>query len=186
MPVAASQKMIMTQAENSSAFAQHLQKLWSIESQLVEAMPLMIQKAGNLGLQKNLALHFEETRQHKVAVETIGKGLNIDVTAGEPDSALQAILQEGEQKMLNATGSDLDALIIEGAQKIEEHEIAAYVPAAEAAMALGYEGIAKRLYLSLEEERQAETKLKFLDKSLFGETAEIGELTPSPEAEKTY
>lgn len=176
----------MIQREITPAFAQQLQRLWSIESQLVEAMPRMIQKAINLGLQKNLALHFEETRQHKVAIETICKQLGIDATAGEPDSNLQALLHEGEQSMLNAKGGELDMAIIIGAQKIEEYEIAAYVPVAEAALALGYEGVSKRLYLSLEEERQAETKLKFLDKSLFARSADIGELTASPEAMKTY
>ena len=167
----------MTQEENRNDFTQQLQRLWSIESQLVEAMPRMLQKAGNLGLQKNLALHFEETRQHKVAVEAICKQLSVDPTAGEPDGGLQTILQEGEQKMMNTTGDDVDAAIIEGAQKIEQHEIAAYTAAGETAAAHGLPGIAKRLFLTLEEERQAETKLKFLRKSLFSERAEIGELS---------
>ena len=176
----------MTQTGNTTDFARQLQKLWSIESQLVEAMPRMIQKAVNLGLRKNLALHFEETRQHKVAVEAICKQLEIDPTAGEHDGGLEALLYEGEQSLVNLAGGGLDAAILANSQKVEEFEIAAYVPAAEAALALGYKGVSKRLYLSLEEERQAETKLKFLEKSLFAKTADIGELTQSPEAMKTY
>lgn len=165
----------MKQEKNTDAFAQQLQQLWSIESQLVEAMPKMIEKAGNFGLKQNLALHFEETRQQQVAIEAIGKGLDIDVTSGEADTQLQQLLQEGEQRMLNLTGDELDAALIEAAKEIEVHEMQAYVPAAETAKALGYDGYAARLYLTLEEERQAETKLKFLEKSLFANTAMIGE-----------
>ena len=154
-------------------FHQQLQSLWSIESMLVEAMPRMIQKASNFGLQKSLAMHFEETRQHKVAVEAICKGLDINPKAGEPNAELQNILLLGEQAMKGkSAGNDLDAAIIANAQDVEECEMAAYELAGNAAKALGYKGIAGRLFLSFEEERQSDTKLKFLEKSLFSGKAE--------------
>jgi ferritin-like metal-binding protein YciE len=168
--------------QNMETFTAQLQKLWSIESQLVEAMPRMIQKANNFGLQKILALHFEETRQQKVAIEVICKQLDIDPKASEPDSGIMQILQDGERQMINAASeNDVDAAIIEGAQKIEEYEIAAYMPAGRAAQALGYKGVAGRLFLTLEEERQSDTKLKFLEKALFIQTAEIGQITHQSE-----
>jgi hypothetical protein len=74
-------------------------------------------------------------------------------------------------------GEELDPLIIETAVQIEEHEIATYASVAETARALGYEGVAQRLYLTMEEERQSKTKLKFLQKSLFTDSAEIGEMS---------
>ncbi len=158
-------------------FHQQLQSLWSIESMLVEAMPRMIEKASNFGLQKTLAMHFAETRQHKVAIEAICKGLDIDHKGGEPDNGLQNILRMGENAMMEkSAGDDLDAAIIAGAQDIEQYEIAAYELAGNAAKELGYKGIAGRLFLTMEEERQSETKLKFLEKSLFSETAEIGQI----------
>ena len=158
-------------------FHQQLQLLWSIESMLVEGMPSMIKKATNFGLQKILAMHFAETRQHKVAIEAICKGLDIDPKGGEPDADLQNILLMGEQAMIGkSAGDDLDATIIDGAQDIEQYEIAAYESAGNAAKELGYKGIAGRLFLTMEEERQSDTKLKFLEKSLFAETAEIGQV----------
>jgi ferritin-like metal-binding protein YciE len=166
---------MMAEEKNTSAFAQQLQRLWSIESQLVEAMPVMIEKANNFGLKKNLALHFEETRQQQVGIEAICKGLDIDPQSGDKDTELQQLLQQGEQKMMSLSGDELDAAIIEAARQIEVHEMRAYVPAAEAIKAAGYEGYAARLYLTLEQERQAETKLKFLEKSLFATSALIGE-----------
>ena len=166
----------MAQEQIPTELIQHLQKLWSIESQLTEAMPRMIEKAGSVGLEKTLAFHFEETRQHKTAIEAICKQLSVDAKGGEPDSGLRQILQEGENNMMNTNGKGLDVIIIEGAEKIEEYEIEAYTLAGEAAMAAGLEGVAKRLYLTMEEERQARTKLKFLQKSLYSNTSDIGEL----------
>jgi ferritin-like metal-binding protein YciE len=165
----------MEQIKNNEEFTGQLQTLWSAESMLVEAMPRMIQKATNFGLQKSLAHHFAETDQHKIAIESICKQLDIDPRGGEPNAQLQNILMEGEKAMLGMeVGDDMDAAIITGAQQIEEYEISAYVPVADNAEALGYIGIAKRLRLTLEEEQQAENKLKFLEGSLFKERAEIG------------
>ena len=159
-----------------SKFSEQLQMLWSIESQLVEAMPDMFQKANNLGLQKTLAHHFEETRQHKTAIEGICKQFNINPD-GEPDYKLQNMILQGADNLVKHSGDELDPLIIETAVQIEEHEIATYASVAETAKALGYEGVAQRLYLTMEEERQSKTKLKFLQKSLFTDSAEIGEMS---------
>ena len=157
-------------------FTVKLQSLWSIESMLVEAMPRMIQKATNLGLQKSLAHHFAETDQHKVAIESICKQLEIDPRAGEPDATLQNILMEGENEIIDmANGEEMDAAIIYSAQQIEEYEISMYMPAADSADALGYMGVAKRLRLTLEEEQQAGNKLKFLETSLLEDRAYIGQ-----------
>ena len=159
-----------------SKFSEQLQKLWSIESQLVEAIPVMMKKAENFGLQKGLALHFEETRQHKTAIEGICKQFDIDPKAGEVDDELQHIILQGEKNLKNNGREGTDPVIIETAVQIEEYEIAAYTTAAETAKALGYEGVAQRLYLTLEDERNSKTKLKFLQKSATTNSAEIGEL----------
>lgn len=159
----------------TETFRQQLQSLWSIESMLVEAMPRLIKKAGNFGLQKSLAFHLAETDQHKVAIEAICKVLDTDPGAGEPDMELQGILQEGEKAMMETSGDAMDAAIIAAAREIERYEMTVYGPAADTAEALGYEGIAKRLRLTLEEEQQAHTKLGFLEGSLFRERAEIGQ-----------
>lgn len=171
-------------ATNSPDFSTQLQRLWSIENMLVEAMPGLIQKASNLGLKKSLALHFEETRQHKVAIEAICKQLGIDPKAGETDMGLKKILQKGEEEMkqkdqgnLPAEGDgDLDAVIIKNALQVEQYEMDAYLPAGDAAAFAGFEGVSRRLLLTLAEERQADTKLRFLMKSLYSTTAEIGQI----------
>ena len=142
---------------------------------LVESMPLMIESASNFGLKKTLAFHLAETDQHKIAIAAICKQFDIDPARGEPDMELQNILQQSQGEMINLPqGDERDAFIIAGALKIEEYEIATYEPVANDAEQLGYKGIAQRLRLTMEEERQSDTKLKFLASSLFSERSEIG------------
>ena len=72
----------------------------------------------------------------------------------------------------DATDEAMDAALIAGAQKVEHYEISGYGSAAYYADMLGFEGIAQRLRLTLEEERQADGKLNFLAKSVVNRKAE--------------
>ncbi|MBS1665213.1 MAG: DUF892 family protein [Bacteroidetes bacterium] len=147
-------------------FYHELQVLWSAESMLVEKMPLMIGRARNEGLKNLLAMHLAETDQHKVALEAICKQLGVDPN-GDFNPGMKGILEEGEMVMhKEATDEAMDATLIAGAQKVEHYEISGYGSAAYYAEMLGYDGIAKRLRLTLAEEQQADTKLNALAKSL--------------------
>jgi ferritin-like metal-binding protein YciE len=161
-------------------FYHELQVLWSAESMLVEEMPKMIAKAKNEGLKNMLRLHLAETDQHKVALEAICKQLELD-PRGDFNPGLKGILEEGEKVMAkDATEEGMDAALIAGAQKIEHYEISGYGSAAYYAEMLGYEGIGKRLRLTLEEEQQADTKLNFLAKNIINPRAKMveeGQLT---------
>ena len=153
-------------------FYHEIQVLWSAEKMLTEAMPKMIERAKNLGLKKNLALHLAETDQHKVALEAICKQLGID-PEGDFNPGMKGILDEGEKVMAkDATDEAMDAALIAGAQKVEHYEISGYGSAAYYAEMLGYEGIAKRLRLTLAEEQDADTKLNFLAKQIVNPRAQ--------------
>lgn len=152
-------------------FYHELQVLWSAEKMLVDAMPDMMERAKNEGLKKLLAAHHAETQQHKTALEFICKQLGID-PKGDFNPGIKGILEEGNKVMAkDATDEGMDAAIIAGAQKIEHYEISGYGSAAHYAEMLGYEGIAKRLRLTLEEEQQADTKLNFIAKNLINHRA---------------
>ncbi|RYD55038.1 MAG: DUF892 family protein [Sphingobacteriales bacterium] len=152
-------------------FYHEIQVLWSAEKMLTEAMPKMIEKATHEGLKKNLAMHLAETDQHKVALEAICKQLGID-PEGDFNPGMQGILAEGEKVMAkDATPEAMDATLIAGAQKVEHYEISGYGSAAYYAEMLGYEGIAKRLRLTLAEEQDADTKLNFLAKEIINPRA---------------
>lgn len=152
-------------------FYHEIQVLWSAEKMLVEAMPKMIERAKTPGLKQNLSLHLAETDQHKVALEAICKQLGID-PGGDFNPGMKGILEEGEKVMAkDATDEAMDAALIAGAQKVEHYEISGYGSAAYYAEMLGYEGIAKRLRLTLAEEQDADTKLNFLAKGLINPRA---------------
>lgn len=153
-------------------FYHELQVLWSAEAMLVEKMPAMIARAKNQGLKNLLALHHAETEEHKAALELICKQLEID-PMGDFNPGIKGILEEGEKVMAkDATDEGMDAALIAGAQKVEHYEISGYGSAAHYADMLGYEGIAKRLRLTLEEEQQADTKLNFLAKEVVNPRAQ--------------
>ncbi len=161
-------------------FYHELQVLWSAEAMLVEAMPAMIERAQNTGLKKNLALHLAETDQHKVALEMICRELGID-PQGDFNPGIKGILEEGQKVMAkDATPEGMDAALIAGAQKVEHYEISGYGSAAHYAEMLGYDAIAKRLRLTLEEEQQADTKLNFLAKNIVNRRAKaVAPVTPA-------
>jgi len=159
--------LAMENVKREEKFQQQLQSLSAIENMLVEAMPQMIERSDNFGLKKSLALHFAETQQHKTAIDAICKQLDFQLNPDVRDRELDKILEQGKNAMSDQSdGNQLDAAIIAGALEIEQYELSAYESAAEMARLLGYEGIAQRLYLTFEEERQASTKLKFLESQL--------------------
>jgi ferritin-like metal-binding protein YciE len=172
----------MTEIKNlEELFFHELQVLWSAEDLLIDAMPAMIEKAKHEGLKNLLAMHLAETEQHKTALEAICKQLDLD-PAGDFNPGMKGILLEGNKVMhKDATDEAMDATLIAGAQKVEHYEISGYGSAAYYAEMLGYEGIARRLRLTLEEEQQADTKLNFLAKSLINLRAIA--VTPEVEGE---
>jgi ferritin-like metal-binding protein YciE len=153
-------------------FYHEIQVLWSAEKMLTEKMPEMIDRASNFGLKQCLSLHLAETQQHKTALEAICKQLGIQ-PEGDFNPGMKGILQEGAKVMAKeATAEAMDAALIAGAQKVEHYEISGYGSAAYYAEMLGYEGIAKRLRLTLAEEQDADTKLNFVAKQIVNPRAQ--------------
>ena len=160
-------------------FVELVRQLWSAEKMLTKSMPLMIEKAQHLGLKKNIAVHLAETHQHKEALAAIAKQLDFDIDGSE-NTELKTILEAGKQALGGqSTGDGSDAAIIRAAIQVEEYEMKQYEELGSLARNLGYEGIARRLLLTCEEERQANTKLHFLFKTIVAQTAAIGEVPVS-------
>ena len=145
-------------------FQYEIKDLWSAEKMLIDAIPLMIQKATHPALKMSLAYHLAETDQHKVALELICKQLGFD-HEGNENTKMKTIIEEG-QKSLDEDVSDES--IIESARKVEHYEIAAYRSVAHYCDLMGYTAVSSRLRLTLEEEQQADGKLQFLGKEVIG------------------
>jgi ferritin-like metal-binding protein YciE len=88
----------METTNSEQSFIQDIQALWTAEKMLTEAMPLMVEKASHLGLQKNLALHLAETRQHKAALALILKQMGLTADEQYINADMQAILDKDRKQ----------------------------------------------------------------------------------------
>ena len=172
-----------------------IEDLQSVEDQILEALPKMIDKANNPDLKKALQEHLQVTKQHKTRLEKIMK--DIDPMEGSNGKkgilggifgggkhvckGMKGIIEEGEKIM----GSDispetLDAAIIASAQKVEHYEICGYGTARTFARELGMEQTAKQLEQTLNEEYEADDLLTSLALLGINEEAETsGSMSPS-------
>ena len=153
--------------------------LYSVEEQIIDAMPSMIEKAKNPELQKALREHLKITEEQKSRLDTIkqtfGEGdgesenkgffsrLFGGGSGGEKCKGIEGILSEG-QKIMNADITDeaLDAAIIASAQKVEHYEICGYGTARAFARELQLAEVERLLTQTLNEEYQADDRLTAL------------------------
>lgn len=156
-------------------FKHEIEDLQSVEDQILEALPKMIDKANNPDLKKALSEHLKITEQHKTRLEKIMKEvqkggeesngkkkgiLGIFVGGKHVCKGMKGIIEEGE-KIMNTDISPeaLDAAIIASAQKVEHYEICGYGTARTFARELGMEQIARQLEQTLNEEYEADDLL---------------------------
>lgn len=137
-----------------------LQHLFSIESQLIEALPEFIAIAQSTELKKSLQDHLEETKNQAKRLEEIGEEMDIPVV-GETDKGLMNILRE-ETDFLNevAEPSLKDTALIAGSEKVEHYEMGSYEGAMGLARQLGQDDIADTLQQTFNEEKKSADMLK--------------------------
>ncbi|HEV7350238.1 ferritin-like domain-containing protein [Telluribacter sp.] len=139
-----------------------LQDLYSAETQIIEALPLMQEKAQNEKLKKAFQLHLEQTKKQKERLEKIGKLLNIKMQ-GEKCKAMEGIIKEAQSFLKeDASAEVMDAGLIAEAQRVEHYEIAGYGTARHYAHELGHNEAADLLSQTLEEEKDTDEKLNDL------------------------
>lgn len=140
-------------------FEHQLKDLYSAETQLVEAMPKMAEKATDQQLKNTFKNHWEETREQKSRLETICKSLNITPT-GETCKAMEGLIKEANSFIGEAEDDEvMDAGLIAEAQRVEHYEISGYGTAVRYAKELGHRDIAKKLQAILDEEYDADNAL---------------------------
>lgn len=143
-------------------FEHQLKDLHSAESQLIVALPKMVQNASDPKLKKAFEGHFEETKEQKKRLEAICEELGIK-PSGEKCKAMEGLVKEAESFIKEAEGSEvMDAGLIAEAQRVEHYEISGYGTAVRYAKELGHADIAKKLQETLDEEYGADNKLNKL------------------------
>ncbi len=137
-------------------YLDQIRDLYSAETQLIAALPVMIAHATAPGLRKAFSHHLEETKQQRDRLEQIAvsHGLILD---GSECEAMRGLIRES-RKHLNDTleGNVRDAVLIASANRIEHYEIAAYGVARSFARSLDFWDDSEFLDESLREESAAD------------------------------
>lgn len=140
-------------------FVTKVKALYDIESELVEALPKMAEKATDPDLKEAFQHHLEETEFQVKRLEDIFDLLSEDREKLETE-AIRGLVKDAEWLMKNVEEGDaLDAALIGAAHAVEHYEMAKYMGAQEWAEMLGDEGVASLLEETFEEEQQASEKL---------------------------
>jgi ferritin-like metal-binding protein YciE len=152
-------------------FEMQLKDLYSAETQLVKALPLMALKAQDTRLRQGFEKHLTETQDQVTRLEKIGQDLEVKLT-GHTCKAMAGLIAEGQETMSEeATPEVMDAALIAAAQRIEHYEISGYGTAANFAERLGHTDAVKLLQQTLKEEQFTDTKLNDLAKSYINDKA---------------
>lgn len=181
--------------------------LYSAEVQIIEALPLMVEKAGNAELKRGLQDHLSVTREQKARLDKVLKLLtgSAPKTEGGFLSGLfgtnkeggthcvgtEGIINEGKKMMNEDMAPEvMDAAIIACAQKIEHYEICGYGTARAYAEELGLSELERLLRTTLNEEYAADDLLTRLAVRKLNPRAEKSEelnrpRTTSPASKKT-
>lgn len=141
-------------------FMEHtIQDLYSAETQALEAMPQLMERAQNDQLRQAFQIHQRETEQQVKRLEQIAQQMGIDPD-GETCMAMQGLIDEAQDLLSQLEDDQLaDAAIIGAAQKMEHYEIAAYGTARTLAQQAGQNEVADLLEQTLQEEKSTDEKL---------------------------
>lgn len=140
-------------------YVNELRDLYSAETQLVMALPRMIDAATSEELKNAFAEHLEQTRGHVTRLEEILFALD-EEPVGTICEAMKGLIKEGDA-YIDARGDAYvrDAALVATGRRIEHYEIAGYETVRELAVRLGSSAAAVFLQKTLFEEEGADRKL---------------------------
>tara|TARA_B100002049_G_C16050204_1_gene363124 strand:+ start:729 stop:1214 length:486 start_codon:yes stop_codon:yes gene_type:complete len=154
-------------------FVHQLKDLFSAETQLIGALPEMINQAKTPNLKKIFEIHLKETQEHQIRLKDICEDLGIS-PSGEVCNAMKGLIAEAKIFLEEEVENEFvrDAGIIADAQRIEHYEIAGYGTLVKYAKELGYTEISEKLNKTLQEEYEADEKLNSLATNQINRKAE--------------
>lgn len=164
----------MTLNNLEDLFVEQLRDLYSAETQILDALPEMVDASTSDELRKAFESHLKETRNQKQRLEKIFESLGED-PEGETCKGMKGLLEEGSE-MLEKDGdaSVIDAGIIAAAQRVEHYEISGYGTARTYAERLGHDDAVELIDETLDEESAANEKLTKIAESTVNPKATAG------------
>lgn len=159
-PKFASKTTVQESPALKALFKDSISDLYWAENHLVKALPKMISAANSAALKKAIESHLEETKTHVTRLEQIFELLGEKAIAKKCD-AMEGITKEAEGivEETESGTSVRDVGIILASQKVEHYEIASYGGLYQLAVTLGLDDIAEILATTLNEEKEADSKL---------------------------
>lgn len=154
-------------------YLEQLKDLYSAETQLVDALPKMAERATSSDLKKGFQDHLLQTQEHVRRLEQIFQDLG-ESPKGHTCEGMKGLIKEGEE-MIKMKGDDkvIDAGLIAAAQRVEHYEIAGYGTVRTYAEMLGKSQHASLLARTLQEEEMADEKLTRLAESHINQEATV-------------
>ena len=138
---------------------EELQDLLNAEQQLIDALPMMADRAAGRELKRAFKAHLAQTRRQAQRAERALRSLG-EHASGKTCEAMKGLLDEGQELMKGSEpGSLQDAMMITAAQKVEHYEIASYGTVRTYAQVLGEKQVARLMEQTLKEEKAADKKL---------------------------
>lgn len=155
-----------------------LRDLYSIETQIEVALPVVVEQTTCPSLRDALTEHFEATEGQIVRLQEIFGILGVSAR-GPRCLGMAALLQETEDTMRRGMrGSLLDAVVIACMQRVKHYKLAAYGSALAYARQLGQCRMAELLDESLGEEIAADELLaRIAEGEVLEQGAQVGVLT---------
>jgi ferritin-like metal-binding protein YciE len=139
--------------------ADELKDIYSAETQMIKALPKLIEAAEAGDLRLAFEDHLVETRRHAERLEQICEQLDVD-PSGKKCLAMEGLINEGKEVLKSGMEPELrDVALIGAAQRVEHYEMAAYGTARAHARQLGLINIANLLNWTLDEEKKADQRL---------------------------
>lgn len=159
-------------------YVMQLRDLFSAETQLIDALPIMEAKATHPALKDAFRLHLDQTRTHRDRLDQIFQMLN-KRSGGEKCQAMEGLIKEANHFIkesgtlfgTDAPAEVVDAGLIAQAQRVEHYEIAAYGTVASYAKTLGRTQEKNLLGKTLEEEKSVDQTLSSLAERLVNPAA---------------
>lgn len=137
-----------------------IQDLYSGETQIIDALPDMIEAARDDELTQALEDHLDQTRDHRKRLKKIADQLDCS-PEGHVCKGMKGILEEGGEVVGEEAEEDdvQDAAIVTACQRVEHYEMAGYGSARTYARMLGEDDVANALQEILDQEQDADEKL---------------------------
>lgn len=167
-------KVATKESKLQEFFVEQLQDIYWAEQKLVKTLPKMAEAANSPELKQAFQHHLQETENHVTRLERVFESIG-EKAKTKKCLAMAGIVDEGEDIIddTEENTSQRDVGLIFAGQKAEHYEIATYGGLVQLARTLGYEEAVREMSATLQEEKNADTKL-----------TSIGESTANPKASR--